>query len=122
VKSSNKIKTLIFIFTLSVGVFKQSFFFGYYITFTENFIENFCENKDKPELQCDGKCFLSDLIERKNSDSVEIPPYIENQIVLFFEINAPNDFQFSLSSVPLFAYLNNYQFDYSSFSFKPPIG
>jgi hypothetical protein len=122
VKSSNKIKTLIFIFTLSVGVFKQSFFFGYYITFTENFIENFCENKDKPGLQCDGKCFLSDLIERKNSDSVEIPPYIENQIVLFFEINAPNDFQLSLSSVPLFAYLNNYQFDYSSFSFKPPIG
>ncbi|GGE16000.1 hypothetical protein GCM10010831_16650 [Psychroflexus salis] len=103
-----------------MSTLKQSFFFGYYIVFTENFIENFCENKDKPELECDGKCFLSDLIDRNNSDSVEIPPYIENQLVLFYQENETASFQFITLPHSLFNYSNNYQFDYSSFNFKPP--
>jgi hypothetical protein len=115
-----KIYAHLFMFVLLMGILKQSFFFGYYITFTENFIENFCENKDKPELKCDGKCFLGDLIDRNNSDSVEIPPYLENQIVLFFEDIPINHFAFSVTSNTLFNYFNNYQFSYTSFNFKPP--
>lgn len=103
-----------------IGIFKQSFFFGYYVVFTENFIENFCENKDKPELECDGKCFLSDLIEKKNSDSVEIPPYIEKQLVLFFQESQLHHFAPIETTISLFNYANLYQFDYLSFSFKPP--
>lgn len=103
-----------------MGVFKQSFFFGYYVAFTENFIANFCENKNKPELQCDGKCFLSDLIDTKNSDSVEVPPHIESQLVLFFQENFSFDFDAISFTSSVFNYRNNYQFSYSSFSFKPP--
>lgn len=103
-----------------MGIFKQSFFFGYYITFTENFIENFCENKDKPELQCNGKCFLSDIIEKENPNSVEVPPCIEQQLVLFFQQYTLHPFHIIETSHSLFSYFNHYKFNYLDFSFKPP--
>ena len=115
-----KIYAFSFMLVILTGLLKQSFFFGYYITFTENFIENFCENKDKPELKCDGKCFLGDLIDRNTTDSVEIPPYIENQVVLYFEELNTNHFGFSEKPYMLFQYFNHYQFEFTSFSFKPP--
>jgi len=39
------------------------------MVFTENFIENYCENTDQPELECDGKCFLSDMLDKKDKDA-----------------------------------------------------
>ena len=57
---------------LIIGLFtlKSALVMGYYICFTENFIENYCVNKDQPELNCDGKCYLSQLLD-KNSNEQE---------------------------------------------------
>ncbi len=113
-------KSLLFCLLIVLAIFKQSFFFGYYALFTDNFIETFCVNKDKPELQCDGKCFLSDLIENNNTESPEIPSYIEKLNVLFFYAWGATSFQDVNASRTLFNYSNNYQSLFSSSSFKPP--
>lgn len=42
---------------------------SYYLAFTDSFIENYCINKDKPELNCDGKCELSKLLDRNSTES-----------------------------------------------------
>jgi len=42
---------------------------SYYLAFTDSFVENYCVNKDKPELQCDGKCELSKLLDRNSSEN-----------------------------------------------------
>ena len=39
---------------------------SYYTLFTDDFIENFCVNKDQPELNCDGKCFLSKMLNKSD--------------------------------------------------------
>lgn len=35
--------------------------YAYYILDTQGFIEKLCENKDKPAMNCDGKCYLSKM-------------------------------------------------------------
>lgn len=40
---------------------RSGIYFAYYLIDTEDFIENFCQNKNKPELHCEGKCKLSDV-------------------------------------------------------------
>lgn len=58
----------------------------------KNFIANYlCINKGKPELKCNGKCYLKKQIEQKttNDTDTQIPPLIVERlsIVLF----APNE-------------------------------
>ena len=58
---------------------------GYYAMFTNDFVERFCENKDRPELKCDGKCALSQMLSQK-ADDEKTPinlDLLKNEIVLF---------------------------------------
>ena len=46
--------------------------------FNQEYITNvFCVNKDKPELHCDGKCYLKKKIDtaKNHADSRKIPPH-----------------------------------------------
>jgi hypothetical protein len=57
-----KITQLILVSFLGCTVFmttiKTALVYSYYFINPENFIALFCENTDKPELECDGKCYL----------------------------------------------------------------
>ncbi len=58
---------------------------GYYAMFTNDFVERFCENKERPELKCDGKCALSQMLSQK-ADDEKTPinlDLLKNEIVLF---------------------------------------
>lgn len=45
----------------------------YYYTATEDFIERLCENKDRPELNCDGKCYLAKMLQESGDDADPLP-------------------------------------------------
>ncbi|MGB0916630.1 MAG: hypothetical protein ACPGU4_03480 [Flavobacteriales bacterium] len=49
---------------------------------TAYIIENFCENTDKPELHCDGKCHLKKQIEADSEQKSETPSAL-TEIVTF---------------------------------------
>ena len=91
--------------------------------FTQDYIaEKFCVNKDKPELQCNGKCHMKDMLadnaekeEPKTISHVEnvLPVYMDE---LFVDIPAPKILQlFTLESVEM-----SLSDAYSSFVFQPP--
>ena len=69
----------------------------------------FCINKDKPELKCDGKCYLKKSIqasEKENKQSKPVPPPDEKSLVVYFE----NSFHASNASIaqrsnPFFNYV-----------------
>ncbi len=87
--------TLILI--VSSFTLKSAILMTYYSLFTENFIENFCENKDRPELNCDGKCFLSKMLKKgdqqeKQRESIAIS-------IAQLEYIMPNDHQAYFSLV-----------------------
>jgi len=47
---------------------RVSITFAYYKLDPIGFIEVLCENKDKPELQCNGKCHLKKIAESQDSN------------------------------------------------------
>ena len=58
-------------------------------------VTNLCENKDRPQLQCDGKCYLSKLLAKENRQQEDNP--FENQqhnieLVQFLEYCTQSNF------------------------------
>ncbi len=109
--------------TVLLFTVKSAFWLSYYIAFTDNFIENYCENTDKPELECDGKCFLSDVLDKKEPDTPKNTSiFLESELIFttsYFEAD------FSLNTLiskkqPNFFYSSLYHFHYLKSSFKPP--
>jgi hypothetical protein len=41
-----------------ISTIKTALVYSYYFINPDNFIALFCENTDKPELECNGKCYL----------------------------------------------------------------
>ena len=77
---------------------------GYYAFFKDTFIENFCKNKDKPELQCDGKCVLSKMLLQESNEK-EAPinlDFLKNETQLYLDV---------VSDVKLVTYKVTYSFD-----------
>lgn len=64
-----------FLLTLTIlsNSLRVSFTYAYYYLDTSGFIERLCENKDKPELQCDGKCHLKKVVEEDSGANDDIP-------------------------------------------------
>ena len=58
---------------------------SYYAVFTNDFVERFCENKERPELKCDGKCALVQMLSQK-ADDEKTPinlDLLKNETILF---------------------------------------
>ncbi|WP_405396377.1 hypothetical protein [Maribacter sp. Asnod2-G09] len=76
---------ILFTFISLASSFKTASVMGYYAMFTNDFVERFCENKERPELKCDGKCALSQMLSQK-ADDEKTPinlDLLKNEIVLF---------------------------------------
>ncbi|MBT8314330.1 MAG: hypothetical protein KJP26_07695 [Maribacter sp.] len=79
--------SLLFLLLTLTGSLKIAGTIGYYALFTEDFVERFCENKERPELNCDGKCALSKMLLQESND--EKSPInidlLKTETVLFLE-------------------------------------
>ncbi|TXD49721.1 hypothetical protein [Polaribacter sp. IC073] len=94
----------------------------YYNLDTKGFIEAFCENKDKPALECNGKCQLKKIT--KTTDNENNRPI---QLIDFKDLLVYNQ---QTSSFPIsdtthqnkhsFYYLNLYNFKLLETCFHPP--
>ena len=96
---------------------------GYYALFTEDFVERFCENKDRPELNCDGKCALSKMLLEESND--EDPPinidFLKTETVLFLESGMEIEFAVYCSeTLKNMDYDNHYSFDLLKKEPQPP--
>ena len=96
---------------------------GYYALFTEDFVERFCENKERPELNCDGKCALSKMLLQESKD--ETPPmnieFLKTETVLFLESGLEIDFAVYLNETSKNTnYTNHYSFDLLKKELQPP--
>lgn len=88
----NRFISLILILTLSFQCFVKLGLLTYYSVNIEYIINELCENKDKPELKCKGKCFLkkkmaqADETEKKTNEifkQIEFPAFIPNSTLTF---------------------------------------
>jgi hypothetical protein len=90
----------------------------------EDYIAEFlCVNKDKPELKCNGKCYLMQMLKEQQDNKEQNLPGIAMDkypigFVKFAVINNKNT-SFIESSLS-FTYLNSYSFLFSISLFHPP--
>ncbi len=121
-------KKWIFFFAVSISaliifnMLRVSFTFIYYEIDPIGFIQELCENKDKPELECNGKCHLKKVAQSSGDENE--PSKIVNfeELQLFKQDVADYFFQidFLSSKKKNFSYHNLYNFNYKVSCFHPP--
>lgn len=100
----------------------MSLTYAYYNIDTVGFIEKLCENKDKPELQCNGKCHLKKLVDNNtNNDKEPVKAVNLKDITLFVVEFMKYDFNsVSFKNVQLGSYNNLYAFSLIDSLDRPP--
>ena len=119
-------KTAALIFSLFLFV-KPILPFLEYAAFYDYIKNELCENKDAPELQCNGKCHLKkELAKASNSDndSDKNHSYTAEQTIVFFQ-NISNNYLLFLTKEQKLkintAYNNTYKYHYTDLVFQPPL-
>lgn len=82
----------------------------FYSVDNKSFTEAFCENTDKPELQCNGKCYLKDVKKEADKPAPDGIMAYKTEINLFI----PEILQLELPDLlklhkPSYLYYNNYK-------------
>lgn len=119
-----KIIGLTLVLALAFQCFSKLGLLTFYHFYKEYITEKYCENKDQPQLQCKGTCFLKKGLEKEDNNpentsetikQVEIPAFIissyfKQPIILTKLDNIFPEVQYS------------YSFLYTSNPFQPPKG
>ena len=115
---------LLFLLLIIFNSTKASLTYAYYELDPIGFIENLCENKDKPELQCNGKCQLMKVAESQNSDQNTPESIIDfKELILYPSPNTSFQLtQYKPIRRQYFSshYLNLYTFNNTNDCFHPP--
>lgn len=77
------ISVVILIILLLSNSLKVSLVYAWYTMDVESFIEQLCENKDKPQLQCNGKCYLSKVSANNSTQDEQKTPILEWEQLVF---------------------------------------
>lgn len=118
-----------YIFALSVTILilfnstRVSLTYAYYKLDPVGFIEALCVNKDKPELQCNGKCHLNKVLKSQDKDQ-DIPEnVVDFKELLLYTITLEkiifkqkNDLKKQNTSI----YKNLYSYNSINDCFHPP--
>lgn len=99
--------------------------FFYYQLNIDYIIENYCVNKERPSLQCNGKCYLMSQMKEQNSSGVLSYNLriSEAFIPLYFQENSIDiklNTTFSNRNEILISYTSSYQFLYINSIEHPP--
>lgn len=122
-----KTSAILFSFILSTLILfnslRVSFTYTYYELDPVGFIEKLCENKDKPELQCNGKCHLKKVSESQSSEQKTPESIIDFKELILYSCNI-NNFSF-LNRTDFIKkldieYLNLYSYSNLLDTFRPP--
>ena len=114
---SSALSLLILVNTLQV-----SLTYAYYELDPIGFIEQLCENKDKPEMACNGKCQLKKVAESQ-TDNTNTPNSIVDfrELLLFNEVITEIQLYIPLHKPNLdIEYINHYSFSSLNDCFRPP--
>ena len=80
--------------------FKSVITLNYFVNQSE-IIELFCENKEEPQLQCNGKCHLAKELIKTEQESSQLPfaqNTTEYNLELIFDLSATDNFEYHQSS------------------------
>ncbi|MBQ0788969.1 MAG: hypothetical protein KBT69_15830 [Oceanihabitans sp.] len=110
--------------------FKPMYYVGqvlYYELNIDYIVDTYCVNKDKPELQCNGKCHLAKQLQpvsNNNNSNDAISSLVEAFTFVYYNEYPSMAFHtvfFLESRESSFFHTNNYAYSFAHSHFKPPI-
>ena len=112
---------LILLFSFTWTQFYNTAVVSIYELNTSEFIAEFCENQDKPELECNGKCHLSkQLVDvQKEPQSNEPPTLIPEQELFVYQL-IPNSAEYNSKKETIPFSLHPYVSDFTANLERPP--
>jgi hypothetical protein len=116
---------LLLICTLNFQIFSQIGIFGYFVLNNDYVAKVLCQNKNRPELHCNGQCYLAKQLKAaEQKDRQNMADLLKvNEIQLFcsetFIINFKNFPTFLFQKHAIFYLLTNYTTPQFSV-FQPP--
>ena len=122
-KIGTYIITLLLMLLILFNSTRASLTYAYFELDPVGFIENLCENTDKPELQCNGKCQLKKVAKSQNKDQKTPENIIDfKELILYpspiITFILPRKTQ--LKKEGFLSYLNLYSFNKTYDCFHPP--
>lgn len=114
---------MLFILLIMISNLRFSSMYVYYSIDREGFIERLCENKDKPEMKCDGKCMLAKMLQAQTDEDEQPMPMIGWEQEVFFCLALP-EYQFQEPNIELpsqFHYVEHNSYNLIHRLIKPPI-
>ncbi|SEQ87958.1 hypothetical protein SAMN05421824_2586 [Hyunsoonleella jejuensis] len=122
-KISSHIALVLLSALILVNSIKTSLTYAYFELDPIGFIENLCENKDQPELECNGKCHLKKLAQSEDKKQRTPESIIDFKEIILYP-NQETNFLFSKlaynKKLAIVAYQNLYSFVNSYDFFHPP--
>ena len=105
-----------------LNIFHIPLTYAYYYLDQSGFIELLCENKEEPELECNGKCHLKKLTQNDTeSNDKPLPIVLERELILFFENPEKETVIRIVEDSSIFdQYLTHYSFTTEYNHFHPP--
>lgn len=97
---------------------------GFYLVDNEDFTELFCINKEKPELECNGKCEVSKIAQQEQDQKEKSTVLDLLQYESVYNKTQENEIVFNLINIEsksIFVYINHYLFQSSDKINHPPI-
>lgn len=70
--------------------------------------EIYCENKDEPQLECNGKCHLAKEIKKEEQKKAELPVNITEFLSVVLDIHEPSNPDFSNTPDPRIKHQSRY--------------
>lgn len=79
---------IILLITVLVSIFHKTLIIGSFYLRKAYIIEYLCENRQKPELHCDGKCYLKKQINASETAKNNIPsfPVLDENVTFYYEL------------------------------------
>ena len=111
------------IFVLLFSIMRNALMLSLYLVDTEDFVELFCENKEMPELECNGKCELSKMANQDDQkpERTSLIDNLQNEWVYYATAFESSIFNLKKEINPAFEYQNHYLYLYSQPITHPPI-
>lgn len=123
-RAGERITSLFLVFLLLGSVLRVPLTYSYYWLDQAGFIEQFCENKDVPELNCDGKCYLSQMLKAKagKEENKSIPVLEWQELNLLFSgaVSLKTGLSEGLA-LPGPHFPENYTYQFTPRIFHPPV-
>ena len=124
-KQVKQIGTLLLCGLLFMRVMVAPVIFLQYEFNKEYIIQTYCVNKNRPQLHCDGKCYLAKKLKaaKQNEENQSKIQVFKLLIEVFHEASLsliPLTLTTQLKTLPNFSYGNIYQYDILFSMLKPP--